>query len=269
MKNKIQQQQNRGLFLLIVTIFSFSSFTVFAQTDSLFAQTDSLAIEKMRAESGVDPTRVTSKVGFIAAYYDKPDNSSYIVNKFNVTLGVDRWSIALKPEIKSVLNGGSGFKTGISDMKFLILNAFYINGKHSMAGSVEFNIPFGKQDFGSQYFSATPAITYSYTLNDQLFFAIQPQYTFAIAKNDLYPDLRVLTTRIFLAKFTNSGYYFVFEPRSVYNFENKNYDMILSPIIGKALGAGMNLVFLMEIPTKKSTIDSNGILVQLGYNKNF
>ena len=64
-----------------------------------FAQTDSLAIEKLRTESGVDPTRVNSRVGFSTLYFDKANNASSISNKFNVVLGVNRWSFSIKPEV--------------------------------------------------------------------------------------------------------------------------------------------------------------------------
>lgn len=236
-----------------------------------FAQTDSLAIEKLRTESGVDPTRVNSRVGYSTLYFDKANNASSISNKFSVVLGVNRWSFSIKPEIISFHNGisGTGFETAFSDVKFSILNAFYVKGKNALAGSVEFSLPFGKQGFGSQMFTATPAITYSYTINSSLFLAVQPQYTFAIAKDSLYQDLSVLTNRIFIAKFTKTGMFYVFEPRTIFDFENNKFDLILSPIIGKSLGAGFNLIGLMEIPTKQSTIDSRGVLYQIGFNKNF
>ncbi|MEM0543919.1 hypothetical protein WFZ85_15015 [Flavobacterium sp. j3] len=236
-----------------------------------FAQTDSLAIEKLRTESGVDPTRVNSRVGFSTLYFDKANNASSISNKFSVVLGVNRWSFSIKPEIISFHNGiaGTGFETAFSDIKFSILNAFYVKGKNSLAGSVEFSLPFGKQGFGSQIFTATPAITYSYTINPSLFLAVQPQYAFAIAKDNLYPDLSVLTNRIFIAKFTKTGMFYVFEPRTIFDFENENFDLILSPIIGKSLGAGFNLIGLMEIPTKQSTLNNRGVLYQIGFNKNF
>lgn len=245
--------------------------TILLPSVSIYAQTDSLAIEKLRTESGVDPTRVSSKAGFSTLYFDKADNASSISNKFSLVVGVNRWSFSVKPEILSMHNGqsGTGFNTSFSDLKFSILNAFFVKGKSSFAGSVEFSLPFGKQGFGSQYFSATPAITYAYTINPSLFLAIQPQYTFAIAKDELYPDLSVLTNRIFIAKFTKTGMFYVFEPRTIFDFENNNFDLILSPIIGKSLGGGFNLVGLMEIPTKQSSIDSRGILYQLGFNKNF
>lgn len=238
---------------------------------NILAQTDSLSIERLRTESGVDPTRVNSRVGFSALYFDKADNASSISNKFNLVLGVNRWSVSVKPEILSQQSGvsGTGFQTSFSDVKFSILNAFYIKGKNSLAGSLELNLPFGKEGFGSQYFSATPAITYSYTINPSLFLAIQPQYTFAIAKDNLYPALSVLTNRIFIAKFTKSGMFYVFEPRTIFDLENNNFDLIISPIIGKSLGSGFNIIGLMEIPTKASTIDKRGILYQIGFNNNF
>jgi len=240
-------------------------------TNFVSGQTDTISIDKLRTESGVDPTRVNSRIGYSVLYYDKSENSASVNNRLNLTIGVNRWSFSIKPEIIALHNGvaGSGFNSGFSDLKFSILNAFYIKGKNSLAGSVEFNLPFGKQDFGSQYFSATPAVTYAYTINTSLFLAVQPQYTFAIAKDELYPDLNVLTTRIFIAKFTNAGAFYVFEPRLIYDFENKSFDFILSPIIGKSLGAGFNLIGLMEIPTRQTTIDSRGILYQIGFNKNF
>jgi hypothetical protein len=240
-------------------------------SNHLFAQSDSIAIDKLRTESGVDPTRVNSRVGYSVLYFDKANNASSISNKLNIILGVNRWSFSVKPEITSMHTGkpGAGFETGFSDLKFSILNAFFIKGKHSLAGSVEFNFPFGKQGFGSQYFSATPAITYSYTINTSLFLAVQPQYSFAIAKDVLMPDLSVLTNRIFLAKFTKTGMFYVFEPRTIFDFENNSFDCILSPIIGKSLGAGFNLIGLMEIPTNQSTVNNRGILYQIGFNKNF
>lgn len=249
------------LFILIFLLYN----------NAVFAQTDSLAIEKIRTESGVDPTRVNSRAGYSILYFDKADNASSISNKFNLVLGVNRWSFSVKPEIMTLHNGisGTGFETSFSDVKFSILNAFYVNGKTSLAGSVEFNLPTGKQGFGSQSFTATPAITFSYTINTSLFLAFQPQYSFAIAKDAIYPDLSVLTNRIFIAKFTNTGMFYVFEPRTIIDFENNTFDLILSPIIGKSLGAGYNLIALMEIPTKQSTINNRGILYQIGFNKNF
>lgn len=240
-------------------------------SESTKAQTDSLSLDKIRTESGVDPTRVNSRIGYSILYYDKADNAASINNRINLTLGVNRWSFAMKPEVATMHNGtaGTGFQTGFADLKFSILNAFYVADRNSLAGSVEFTLPTGKQGYGSQYFAATPAITYAYTVNASLFLAIQPQYTFDIAKDAAYPNLSVFTNRLFIAKFTKTGAFYVFEPRTIYDFGNKKFDLILSPIVGKSLGGGFNLIALMEIPTKPSTIDNRGILYQIGFNKNF
>lgn len=228
-------------------------------------------LEKLRTESGVDPTRIQSKVGSSFVIHNPHVNPGQITNKFSVNIGVNRWSFSSKYEIISKLSGetGNGFTSGGGDIKFSALNAFYTKGKNALAASVDFAMPTGKPGFGSQYLSLTPAITYSHTIKPSVFFAIQPQYAFHLMKDSTYPDLSVLTIRIFLAKFSKTGYFFVFEPRPVFDFGNNNFDFIISPIIGKALGAGFNLISLMEIPTKSSTLDNKGILYQFGINKSF
>jgi hypothetical protein len=50
---------------------------------------------------------------------------------------------------------------------------------------------------------------------------------------------------------------------------NDNFDLIISPIIGKALGGGFNFIALAEFPTKKATYETRGALYQFGFNKSF
>lgn len=237
-----------------------------------------LTTEEIRTQSGIDPTRVNSKIGYSVMYYDKEDRNTQIKNRIALNVGVNKWSFTLKGDLVSILDDPAltdadgnveSFRTGIGDAKFSILNAFYNKGKVALAGSIEFVLPLGKGDFGSGYFSATPAMTLSYTINQGLFLAVQLQYSFGIARSESYPTLSVLTTRIFAAKFLNSGYFFVLEPRPIYNFANGEFDLIVSPLVGKALGKGFNLILLSEIPTKQATINSKGVLVQLGVNKSF
>ena len=80
-------------FILLVSLL-LSNFTK--------AQSDTLSIDKLRTESGVDPTRVNSRVGYSVLYFDKADNISSISNKLNITLGVNRWSFSIKPEIITI-----------------------------------------------------------------------------------------------------------------------------------------------------------------------
>jgi hypothetical protein len=257
---------NCKLKTLFIWLFCMTPFcVVFAQVVN-----DSAQVEKLRTESGVDPTRVQSRAGYSLLIYDQKESAGQIVNRASLALGVGRWSFAMKYEsITKTGLPGTGFSSSFGDIKFSILNAFFVNGKHALAANAEFSVPTGKPGFGSQYFSVTPAITYSYTINPTLFFAIQPQYTFALIRDPLYPRLGVLTVRPFLAKFTKSGFFYVFEPRPIFDFENKKTELVLSPIVGKSLGGGFNLIFLMEVPTNKDTRDTRGVLYQLGFNKNF
>ena len=235
------------------------------------SETDSVKLEQLRRESGVDPTRVQSRGGYTFLIYDQEGAAGQINNRISLNLGVNRWNFSMKYEAITLTTGepGSGFTSGMGDTKFSLLNAFYVKGKHALAGGAEFSMPTGKPGFGSQYFSVTPSLTYSFTINPSLFLAVQPQYTFDLIKDPAYPSLSVITVRTFLAKFTNKGYFFVFEPRPIFDLTNNSFDLILSPIIGKALGGGFNLIVLTEFPTNETTLKSRGNLYQFGFNKNF
>jgi hypothetical protein len=249
--------------LLIIFSFLFSALT--------YAQSDSAAMAKMVKESGLDPTKVQSRASYSFIISDPPGSPITILNRMVFNLGIDRWSFNAKYELTSrYTNNAEGvFSTGSGDLKFNVLNAFFVKGKHAMAASAELTFPLGKPGYGLQYFALMPALTYSLTINPSLILAIQPQYLFNLVKGDDYPQLSILTTRIFLAKFTKSGYFFVFEPRPIYNFTTSQFDLILSPIIGKALGKGFNLAFLAELPTTKRLWDQTGPLYQVGLSKSF
>lgn len=244
--------------LMVVMLFAVSGFS---QEES--------DLEKLRTESGVDPTRISSRIANTIIFQDPKGDAGLVANRFSINLGVDRWSFTSKVEVVGIMNGvpGSGFESGFNDLKFSILNAFYIEGSNALAGSVEFSVPSGKRGIGSQYFSVTPALVYSLTLSPSLFLAVQPQYTFDLLKDPAYPDLSVLTTRVFLAKFVQGGYFFVAEPRPIYNFTSENFDLTLAGIVGKSLGGGFNLIFLAEFPTKKTTFEQSGPFYQFGFNK--
>jgi hypothetical protein len=248
--------------IVLLTTYS----TLFAQH-----QPDFVDLEKLRKESGIDPTRVQSRAGYSFLMYDLEGSAGQINNRLSLNLGVNTWNFSMKYDVISRTTGepGTGFNSGMGDIRFSVLNAFYVEGKHALAASAEFSMPTGKPGFGSQYFSATPAITYSYTIKPSLILAFQPQYTFQLMKDPLYPNLSVLTIRSFLAKFTKTGYFFVFEPRPIFDFGNNTVDFIISPIIGKSLGAGFNLIVLAEIPVTNTYRENKGILYQLGFNKNF
>lgn len=257
--------KNKGLFLMTFFLIFFYH-SLCAQVEE-----DSLKIEKLRSESGVDPTRVMTRVGYSIIANNPKGPAAVVGNRLSMNVGIGRWSISGKFEIGSKVGEqpGTGFVTGLNDFKFSILNAFLVSGKHAMAGAVEFALPTGKPGIGLQYFSATPSITYSYTIKPTLIFAVQPQYTFDLMKDELYPDLGVVTVRAFLAYFSSAGYFIVFEPRPIFDLENKKTDWVISPVFGKALGNGFNLITLVEIALTDNLKTNRGSLFQLGFNKNF
>lgn len=252
--------------ILLTFFFVFLHSAINAQVEP-----DSLKIEKLRSESGVDPTRVMTRVGYSIIANDPKGPTSMVGNRLSMNVGIGRWSISGKFELSSKVGDqpGTGFVTGLNDIKFSILNAFLVKGKHAMAGAVEFALPTGKPGIGLQYFSATPSLTYSYTIKPSLIFAIQPQYTFDLMKDELYPDLGVVTIRAFLAHFSSAGYFIVLEPRPIFDLENKKTDLVISPVFGKALGNGFNLITLVEIVLTDNLKTNRGSLFQLGFNKNF
>lgn len=239
------------------------------------AQEKNESIDKIRTQSGVDPTRVTSRMSYSFLTYDKANQNVQINNRIVATLGVNRWSLQLKSDIVSVNNTpADGFTTGFGDLKFSILNAFYVKGKSALAASVEFGLPTASSNIAPYagaggYFYATPSLTYSYTITPSLMFALQPQYSFNIAKARNYPDMSVLTVRTFMAKFFKSGLFLVLEPRPIYNFTDNKFDLVISPIVGKNLGGGYNLVLLAEIYTNHTSAQTKGNVFQIGFSKAF
>ena len=203
-----------------------------------------LSLDEVRTQSGVDPTRIISKIGFSTWYFDKEAGNAQVNNRISATFGVDDWAFNVRMDLVSINNvpGRRGFVTGAGNMKVNILNSFYNNGRHALAASVDLAFPTASQAIDAAaglngYFYLTPALTYSYTINQGLMVAAQPQYSFALAKGEAdYPAMSLLTVRMFIAKFWDSGLFAVFEPRPMYDFTRDRFDLILSPIVGKALG---------------------------------
>lgn len=234
-------------------------------------------VDEVRTQSGVDPTRVTSKLGFSTWIYDREANNMLINNRVGLTSGIGNWSFNIRLDMVSLntLPGRNGYVSGIGNLKTTILNAFYNDGRHALAASIGLSFPTASQIIDdaaglNSYFSMTPALTYTYTINPSLILALQPQYAFSLSKGEEYfPDMSVFTMRIFIAKFWDSGMFFVFEPRPIYDFYNKQFDMILSPIVGRTLGGGYTLSFLAEIPVKERSLHKTGVLYLLGISKTF
>jgi hypothetical protein len=119
--------------------------------------------------------------------YDQEDAAGQINNRISLNVGVNHWNLSMKYESITPTTGepGGGFTSAMDGIKFSLLNAFFVQRKHALAGGAEFSISTGKPGFGSQYFSVTPSLTYFYTIKPSLLLAVQPQYTFELMKDPI------------------------------------------------------------------------------------
>lgn len=256
-------------YLLLLSCIIFLPVIASTQTVQTKVETEE-AIEKIRTESGVDPTRVSSRFGYSVTFFDKADSKSQVSNRVSLYLGIKRWLFTIRGELASINNNtDNGFSTGLGDTKFSVQNTFFIKGKFAMVLAADIIAPTGKMGFGTQYFSISPSLVVSYSIDPSMFIAIQPQYSFAPARNRIYPKMNALTARVFFAKFTKTGWYFLLEPRPGYDFTGKRFEMIISPLIGKSLGGGFNLITMAELPATKTTANTRGYSYLLGFNMNF
>lgn len=233
------------------------------------------SVDEVRTQSGVDPTRVSSRIGYSAWFYDKEADRVQINNRLSVTINVNDWSFLLKADMVSLNTlSHTRFVTGFGDLKFGMVNAFYSRGKNALAASLDFVLPTASGSIAQgagmgSYFHITPSLTYSYTVDPSLMFAVAPQYTFSVSKPASYPPISLLTLRMFIAKFTPKGYFFVLEPRPMYDFQASRFDFTLSPMAGRTLGGGYTLLLLSEIPLRGDALRKNGALFLIGFNRTF
>ena len=106
-----------------------------------------LSLDEVRTQSGVDPTRIISKIGFSTWYFDKEAGNAQVNNRISATFGVDDWAFNVRMDLVSINNvpGRRGFVTGAGNMKVNILNSFYNNGRHALAASVDLAFPTASQ----------------------------------------------------------------------------------------------------------------------------
>lgn len=242
---------------------------------SITAQTDTTGqaakLEQQRAQSGVDPTRVMSRAAFSPYMTDPTGDAVSFTTRLRYTMGMGRWSIGVRQEFISSHSGveGSGFQTGRSDMRLSVLNAFLVRKRVAFAASVDLDLPTGSEGFGTPAAIMSPALTFSYTIKPTLIFAMQPQYSFAPVKDAIVPEVSTLTVRAFITAFRPSGWFYVFEPRPIFDLANNETSFVLSPIVGKNLAKGYSWVMLAEFPTDDYYQGLRGNLYQVGMTKNF
>ena len=254
------------LVLSLITIFSGS--LAAQQTDT----TEVKKLEKLRKESGVDPTRVSTRFVYGQEFLDPKGSGFSYNNNFKLTVGVGAWAFSLKTKARSTYNTsetGGKFTNGIDDFTFSVGNTVFYKGKHAVNAGIEFVAPFGSPAFSAQSFILTPNFTYAYTISSKLIFALNPQYTFTVAKADQVPSVSLVTIRPFFACFLPSGVFAVMEPRLLYDLKAEQFDVIISPILGKGLGKGWNMIAFAEVPVTNKRIETLGVMYKFGIQKNF
>ena len=92
-----------------------AAFASFAQEPE-----EHLSLDEVRTQSGVDPTRIISKIGFSTWYFDKEAGNAQVNNRISATFGVDDWAFNVRMDLVSINNvpGRRGFfVTGAGNMK--------------------------------------------------------------------------------------------------------------------------------------------------------
>jgi hypothetical protein len=219
----------------------------------------------------VDPTRVLSRASVAFDATDFPGDAfvSGVLPKFVV--GVGAWSLTFETRFASLSSGlpGASIVSGVGDAGFTVLNAFHVKGPHALAAAGKVVVPLGNSQISRQAVTFTPSFTWAFTLSPEMLVAIQPQYTWSLLHADAVPPQSLITVRSFLAMFRPSGWFYVGEVRLLQDFEADQFDVVLSPIVGKNLGRGFNLSALAEVPVTSDGRDLYGVTGKVGVQKAF
>ena len=263
----LRLKAGKAIIGLALLCFLFTPVT--AQTPAT-TQKDTASMEHIRGQSGIDPIIIHSKMQYNLSVLDTKGPSARITFSPGVSFGVKGWGVGVKGSAVSDFSGlaGDGFQSGFGDIHLSLQKRILNAGIHSIAVAGDLALPTGKAGFGSQYFSVTPILTYTCALKPSLILAIQPQYTFQLMKDPLYPDLKVLTFRTLLAKFTKHGHSFGLELKPNLNLAAQKFDLFISPFLSLNITSGFNMLLLCDIPANQSATKT-GPTFQLGINRNF
>lgn len=82
---------------LVIILLMLSSFVfVFAEKHKSAEMNNFMSLEKIKAESGIDVTKVTSRIAGSAIYQNPMDSSSTLITQLNVVIGVGSLSFDAK-----------------------------------------------------------------------------------------------------------------------------------------------------------------------------
>jgi hypothetical protein len=234
------------------------------------AQKDTTSMEHIRGQSGIDPILIHSKMQYNLYVLDTKGPSAKLTFAPGISFGVKGWGVGVRGSAVTDFSGiaGEGFHSSFGDIHLSLQKKVLKVGIHSVAFAGDVGIPTGKAGFGSQYFSMSPMVTYTCTIRPSLILAIQPQYTFHFLKDPMYPDLKTLSFRTLIAKFTNSGHAYGLELKPNLNLEAKDFTLFFTPFLSLNITSGFNMLLLCDIPTNQSAV-KKGPTFQFGINRNF
>ncbi|MHB8054316.1 MAG: hypothetical protein ACYDH3_03615 [Candidatus Aminicenantales bacterium] len=251
-----------------LVFFCLFPIVVTAQTDT--KPKEKTEYERIRGESGVDPIIIHEKIGFTSLYNDPKGPAGKITNSISLALGIKIWSMGISGSMVSVMSGhpGAGFQSALGDFGISFQNTVYKHGKSSLAVAGQLTFPTGGPGFGSQYFSFTPILTYIYALERSVILALQPQYSFQILKDPVYPNLSLLTVRTLVAKFNRTGSAYGLELKPILNFEADILYFYVTPFLSLSLGDGFHMIFSCDVPANHNAV-VKGPNFQLSINRTF
>jgi hypothetical protein len=232
---------------------------------------DSAAAERVRTESGIDPTRIVSVAGVGFEVVDFPGDrfASAVIPRLGI--GAGAWSAALDTRLAATYAGepGASLVTGLGDVGLTLVRAFRPAARHAVAVGAELSLPVGRPEIGGRAVSVTPSVTWAWTLRPWLVVAAQPQYERSLLRASDAPATSILTLRGFVAVFRPSGWFYVLEGRVREDFElGRSYAQV-APVVGKNIGRGFNLAATLDLPLSSAARDRFGVLWRVGVQRVF
>ncbi|HEX5817410.1 MAG TPA: hypothetical protein VFY20_00930 [Gemmatimonadales bacterium] len=232
---------------------------------------DSAAAERVRTESGIDPTRVISVASVALEVVDFPDDrfTSAVIPRIGI--GAGAWSAVLDGRIAAISSGEAGapLVTGFGDVGLTVARAFRGGRRHAFAAAAELVVPVGSEGVGSGAVAITPAFTWAWTLRPTLVIAAQSQWARSLLRASGAAEQSLLTLRGYVATFRPSGWFFVLEGRVAQDFVRERADVIVSPVAGRNIGKGLSLAGLFELPVSSRGRERYGMLARVGAQRAF
>jgi hypothetical protein len=232
---------------------------------------DSAAADRVRTESGIDPTRIVSAVGVGFEVVDFPGDrfASAVIPRLGI--GAGAWSASLDTRLAATYSGepGAPLVTGLGDVGLTLVRAVLPSARHSLALAAELVLPVGDPAIGGRAVRITPSVTWAWTVRPWLVVAAQPQYERTLLRPSEVPAVSLLTLRGFVAVFRPSGWFYVLEARVRQDFEAERSYVQVAPVVGKNIGRSVNLAARLDLPISGTARERYGVVYRVGVQRVF